>query len=292
MAIQSVDNLIAAFSNGQFARTDWNKITGGVAYTAGRSYDFSMLAGYPTANAWAGTALNWTSCTETTGNGTQVFGLPNGGNVSALIKHLTTVGANTTAPTGVPGTLTLVDLQGYWPGITNNSTAAQTLVGTPTLRYTDGKGLRLYMVQTGAAGAVAPNLTLSYTNQAGTAGRTLAATTTHTASAIAGHIPHSGTAANNYGPFLPLGGGDSGVRNVATVTLSAATTGTLALCLAKPLAQITLGAVSLYHEKDLVNQIPSMPRIQDGACLAWVYTAGATTAASTTFMGHIEAVWG
>jgi hypothetical protein len=148
------------------------------------------------------------------------------------------------------------------------------------------------VVQTAVAGATAQNIAISYTNQAGTAGRALAATTAMTASAIVGHISHSGTAANNYGPFLPLGGGDTGVRNVATVTMSAANTGTFALVLAKPLAQITLGAVSLYHEKDLLNQIPSLPIVKDGACLAWVYTAGAATGAATTFMGHTETVWG
>lgn len=291
MAIQSDNDLKAAFSAGRTNRVDWNKITSTV-YAAGRSYDFSMLNGYPVANAWAGTALNWRTCDEATGNGTQIFGMKHGGDVSALIKHLTTIGANTTSATGVPGTLYLVDMQGYWPGITNNSTAAQTLVGTPALRYANGAGLRPYLVQTGASAAVAPNLTLSYTNQAGVAGRTLAATTSLTASAIAGHIPHSGTAANNYGPFLPLGGGDDGVRNVATVTLSAATTGTLALCLARPLAHITLGAISLYHDKELVNQMPSMPVVRDGACLTWLYSAGAATAAASTFMGHVETVWG
>ena len=292
MAIQSIDNLIAAISAGKTARVDWNKITGASAYVAGRSYDFSSLTGFPTANAWAGTALAWRTCDELTGNGTQIFGLPLGGAVSADIMHALNIGAQSTVATAIPGTLTLVDLQGYWPGISNNTTSAQALTGTPALRYTDGAGLRLYQVQTAVAGATAQNMAMSYTNQAGTAGRALAATTSMTASAIVGHISHSGIAANNYGPFLPLGGGDSGVRSVASVTMSAANTGTFALCLAKPLLQITLGVAALYHEKDLLNQIPSMPILKDGKCLTWLYTAGAATAASTTFMGHVESVWG
>ena len=82
MAIQSIDNLISAISAGQTARYDWNKITGASAYTAGRWYDTSLLNGLPIANAWAGTALNWRTCDEATGNGTQIFGIPHGGNVS------------------------------------------------------------------------------------------------------------------------------------------------------------------------------------------------------------------
>ncbi len=292
MTIQSVDNLITALTAGQSARYDWNKITGASAYTAGRWYDMSMLSALPIANAWAGTALAWKTCDEATGNGTQIFGMPHGGNVSPNKKHLLNMNAWTTAATGVPGTLMLVDLQGYWPGISNNTTSAQTLTGTPTLRYANGAGCRLYQVQTAVAGATAQNLALSYTDQSGNTGNTLPVTVAMTASAIVGHISHSGTAANNYGPFLPLASGDSGVQNVATVTMSAANTGTFALCLARPLATITLSVAGLMTEKDLLNQIPSLPEIKDGACLVWLWGAGAATAASTTFAGGIEVVHG
>jgi hypothetical protein len=292
MAIQSIDNLLASQSGGKTYRAEYNKITGASAYTAGRSYDFSLLAGSPVANAWAGTSLAWTSCNESTGNGTQIFGLPHSGNVSTDVKHLLNYSALTTAATGVPGTLVLIDMQGYWPGITNNLNTAQTLTGTPTLRYTNGVGVRPYWVQTSTAGATGQNISLSYTNQAGTSGRSMPVTVAMTASAIVGHISHAGVAANNYGPFLPLASGDTGVQNVASVTFSAANTGTGALVLAREIARIPVGQVSLMTTMDLLNQVPSMPVIKDGACLTWIYVAGAATAASTTFMGHTEFVWG
>jgi hypothetical protein len=113
-----------------------------------------------------------------------------------------------------------------------------------------------------------------------------------TASAITPHISHSGLAANNYGPFLPLASGDTGVSTVATVTFSAANTGTGALCLARPLLTIPLTTAAVAVERDLVNQLPSMPRVIDGACLVWLYFAGAATAASTNFYGHLELGWG
>lgn len=292
MTIQSIDNLVTALGNGQTTRYDFNKITGASAYALGRWYDMSSLGGLPIANAWAGTALTWKTCDESTGNGTQIFGMPHGGNVSPSKKHLLNMNAWATAATGVPGTLMLVDLQGYWPGISNNTTSAQTLLGTPTLRYTNGAGCRLFQVQTAVAGATAQNIACSYTDQSGNTGNTLPVTVAMTASAIVGHVSHSGTAANNYGPFLPLASGDSGVQNVATVTMSAANTGTFALCLARPLATITLSVAGLMTEKDLLNQIPSLPEIKDGACLVWLYGAGAATAASTTFAGGIEVAWG
>jgi hypothetical protein len=64
------------------------------------------------------------------------------------------------------------------------------------------------------------------------------------------------------------------------------------MVLAKPLASITLSVAGLMTEKDLLNQIPSLPVIKDGACLTWLWGAGAATATATTFAGGIELVWG
>jgi len=293
MAITSLDNLISSISNGKSLRMDWNKITGAAAYTAGRWYDMSALAGTPIANAWAGTALTWTTCTETTGNGTQIFGIQNGGNVSTDIKHMINAAAVTAVATGVPAQLMLVDMQGYYPGINMNVATSQTLIGTPTLRYTDGVGVRASLVITSTTGATAHNLSMTYTNSSSVGSRTLPVTVSCTASAITPHITHSGTAANNYGPFLPLASGDVGIKSVQSVQLSAASlAGTAALVLYKPLLTIPLTTVSVTSERDFLNQIPSMPVIKDGACLTWLLFTGAAVAASTNFYGHVEAVWG
>lgn len=292
MPFSSMDDLVNEITSGKFNRNDWNKLTGAAAYTAGRWFDLSGLAGTPVANAFAGTALAWRTCDEATGNGTQIFGLPHGGNVSPDTKHVLNVSALTAVATGVPAQLMLVDLQGYWPGITNNSATAQTLTGTPSLRYTNGAGCRLFWVQTATAGATAQNIAVSYSNTVPTSGRTLPVTVAMTASAIAPHISHSGTAANNYGPFLPLANGDTGVSAVASVTFSAANTGTGALCLARPLLTLPLTTASVAAERDLLNQLPSLPRVMDGACLTWLYFAGAATGATTNFYGSVEFGWG
>jgi hypothetical protein len=295
MSFSSMDDLISELTSGKTTKFEWNKFTGAAAYTAGRWYDFSPLGGSPIANAWAGTGLAWTTCTETTGNGTQVFGIPNGGNVSADTKHILNVLAVTAVSTGVPSQLMLVDLQGYWPGINCNSSSIQTLTGTPSLRYANGAGCRLYTVTTATTGATAHNIAISYTNQAGTSGKTLPSTVSMTPSAIVPHIGHSGTGTNNFGPFLPLADGDTGVQNVANVQFSQAsgTTGaTVALCLARPLLTIPLVTAAIASERDLLNQLPSLPRVVDGACLTWLFYAGAATAASTNFFGSVEYVWG
>lgn len=293
MPFTSMDDIISEITAGKFNRVDFNKITGAVAYTAGRWYDFSGLGGFPVANAFAGTALAWTTCTELTGNGTQIFGLPHGGNVTPDTKHGMNVMAVSSIASAVPGVLMLMDMQGYYPGISMNVLTAQTLTGTPTLRYTNGVGVRAFMVVTTSTGAVAHNIAISYTNQAATAGRALPVTVAGTASAIAPHITHSGTAANNYGPFLPLASGDTGMQSVQTVTLSAASgAGVSALVFARPILSLPITTAGVAAERDLLNQLASLPRVMDGACLVWVYFAGSATAASTNFYGSLEVAWG
>ena len=293
MAFSSLDDLISEISNGKFYRADWNKITGAAAYTAGRWYDMSALGGTPVANAWAGTSLAWTTCDESTGNGTQIFGIRHGGNVSTDTKHLLNASAITAVATGVPSQLMLVDMCGYYPGINMNASTLQTLTGTPTLRYTNGVGVRASLVITATSGATAHNLSMSYTDQDGNTGNTLPVTVSCTASAITPHITHSGTAANNYGPFLPLSNGDTGIRSVQSVQLSAASgAGTAALVLYKPIMTIPLVAASIASERDFLNQIPSLPQIKDGACLTWLLFTGAAVAASTNFYGSLEAAYG
>lgn len=292
MSIASLDALAQALTAGQSFNRPWNKITGAAAYTAGRWYDMSALGGSPVANAWAGTALTWKTCDELTGNGTQIFGMQHGGNVAAMTKHLTSISGAATAATGVPSTLLLVDIQGYYPSISMNTLSAQTLLGTPAFRYTNGEGCLPYLVTTATTGATAHNFAMSYTNVAGTAGRSLGQTVACTASSIVPHLTHTGVAANNYGPFLPLEGGDTGVRSVQSVTLSAASgAGTAALVLARPLFEVPLAVTGLLAERDLLHGTPSLETIKDGACLAWLLQANAATAASTTFYGFTKGFW-
>ncbi|NCX93960.1 MAG: hypothetical protein EBX40_04720 [Gammaproteobacteria bacterium] len=90
-----------------------------------------------------------------------------------------------------------------------------------------------------------------------------------------------------------MAGGDSGVQNVASVTFSAASgAGVGALCLARPLLTLPLTSAGVTSERDLLSQLPSLPRVLDGACLTWLYLAGAATAASSAFSGHIDFAWG
>lgn len=295
MGFSSLDDFVTEVTNnGKFVRTDFVKQTGAAAYAAGRWYDMSMLAGHPVANAFTGTALAAQTPNEASG-----FGISHGGNVSTDTKHLINVAALANAATGVPAVIMLVDLCLYYPGINMNVATQQVLTNTNTLtRYTNGQGLRSWLTVTVGTGATAHNLDSTptsgteYVNQAGTTVQH-PGTIAMTASAITPHIAHSGTAANNFGPFLPLAAGDSGIRRYTSFRLSAASgSGTAALCIGRPLATIPLLTANVMTERDLMNQLPSLPKIEDGACIVPLLYTGAATAAATSFIGSIEAAWG
>ena len=217
-------------------------------------------------------------------------------------KHLLTMSALTAGATTVPITLLLVDLLGCYARIDGNTGSALTLANTLTLpRYTSGTGVMAYSVVAPATtGASAHNCLMTYTNQGNTGSRALPQTVASTVSAVNSHIYHSGTAANNIGPFLPLQAGDTGIRSVQTWQQSAAngTASTFTnLVLAKPIMELQLTTQFLLSERDMLNQFPSLPLIQEAAatknaCLSWIAYAGAATPASTNFFGVNRYAWG
>jgi hypothetical protein len=64
-----------------------------------------------------------------------------------------------------------------------------------------------------------------------------------------------------------------------------------ALVLARPLLTLPITTAGVAAERDLVNQLPSLPRVFDGACLTWLFFAGAAVAASSNFYGSAEFGW-
>jgi len=294
MGFSSVDDLINEMTtNGKRYRADFNKTVANGAYAAGAWYDLSLLAGSPVANTYTGTALTAQVPTETTG-----WGIYHGGNVSSDTKHLIKAVATGNTATVSPGTLILVDVCLYYPGINTTISTTQTMTNSSSLtRYTTGAGLRMYMTMTVASGANTPTLAVSYTRQntGGTdTGRALGATTALTASSGIGRFPTSGTAANNRAPFLPLQSGDTGIQSVQNVVITTphATTGTAALVICAPLVEIPLSTANVPVIMDFLTQAPSLPQIQDGACLNLLYQPAGAAANGSIISGSLDFIWG
>ena len=209
-------------------------------------------------------------------------------------KHILSAAAQTAAATTAPCVLMLVDLLGFYPITSVTTTGNQALNNTVTLpRYTDGAGVQAFVTPSTVMGAGTPNIQLTYTDSGGTAGNVTPATlpSGNTAAAVTS-IVYSGTGSGKFGPFMPLAAGDSGIRSVQQFNLSATyTSGVLNLVLCKPLLTLPITTLGVTAERDLVNQFMSMPRVYDGACLAWLMLAGAATPVASPLSGHLEFGW-
>lgn len=177
--------------------------------------------------------------------------------------------------------------------------------GTHTLtiqmpRYTNGVGCEAFFVSQTLPTAGGPVLGASdYTNVDLISGRSFQGTPTMqpTAGAYATRILHSGILAGNFGPFLAKAGGDRGIDRVNSFLWNAGTAytgaGVVALCIARPILSLDMciPTTGMWSERDLVNQLPSMPQIMDGACLQWLlFGTGATTTLSP-FNFSLDMAW-
>lgn len=295
MGFSSQDALVNAITTlGQTWIQPWNKnALPTTAQVQGQWYDLFNGAGNPAASTILGTGTNLTfqALTDAT---TNASGIMHGGAVSTATKHILNASAYSAALTTAPCILMLVDMLAFFPITTVTTTGAQTLLGTQTLpRYANGKGVQAYLVPSTIMGAGTPTCQLSYTNPSSTSGR-LTPTTLPTLNATApvGSIPYSGTGAGKYGPFMPLAAGDNGILSTQTINFNATmTSGVMNLVLCKPLLTLPITTVGVAAERDLVNQLPSLPQVYDGACLNWLMYAGANTPVNSAFYGQIQFGW-
>ena len=253
------------------------------------TFTFNKTQATQVATTEAGTSANITP-TNMTGC------MPTGGVVNAAgnTKYLVGIEASTAIATGVPSWLLLVDMLMYYPAIPLTTSSPQSLLGATTLpRYASGNGVMMFLELATTAG-VAYNLSMSYYNTTPVV-HTLPGTVALTAATIPAHLIHSGVAVNNFGPFLPLATGDTGVTTATYAsgfTLSGTGTGTANLVLCKPLAQIPITTLGVASGRDLVFNMPSMPIIYDGACLSFLVFSGANTVQYTNFQCALDFVWG
>ena len=116
----------------------------------------------------------------------------------------------------------VVDVLTYVGGITSTLQTSQAVSSTTLPRWTGGAGVQIIMeVQTALGTSTGiPNLTVNYTNQGGTSGRSTGAVTIGASSLIAGRLfPIQD------GPLIRLAAGDYGVQSISQSTFSASTAG-------------------------------------------------------------------
>lgn len=165
-------------------------------------------------------------------------------------------------------------------GFSGTVTTAQTVTGFPTLTRPDanGTGLEIWIECYTATGATASNITVQYTNQAGTSGR-------NTVSQA--HI--TSMPANRLYP-VQLQSGDTGVRSIQSVTLSGTTgtAGNFGVTLMERIATIPLTLANIPNVQDFASL--GFPSIMDNSAINLIHQG--TTTTSGVILGNMVFIEG
>ena len=177
-----------------------------------------------------------------------------------------------------------------------------TGTGTHTItrllpRYTNGAGVQAIIFNSNATalGAATPNMSLGYTNSAQTASRaTPTVLPVGKTAASNSHIIYTGaTGAGKYNYTVPLQSGDAGIAKIDTIQNSVSyVSGEYTVALIKTLGTYPLSTLGLACDRNHVYELPSMPRIYDGAALYFLWGSGVATPANSAFSGLLQTVWG
>ena len=278
MSITTLDGALAGVQWPRF----FTKGISSLSFVAGRPHSTWQQAGNPGvgfATSGSGQPGDALSSTLAAVDGQIPFSNPAAGN-----SYLARFQAACTQP----GTLILADR--LW----QNATLSVTTTGTyPTGKQSfssatfptrdnagtsNGAGVLIGMEVTSALGSGTPTLTIDYTNQSGTAGRTAT-----NAFAMSSSSP--------IGTFIPFGlqAGDTGVRSVEAFHTSATmTSGAISLVAYRPLAALELTGAYVPNALDAITG--GFPRLFDGSVPFLIFVpAVATSSLANNISGQV--VW-
>lgn len=195
-------------------------------------------------------------------------------------KYLLSMGMTTIASVGA---WMLVDLLVAAGNINANDTAVQTVNTTALTRRMDGDGVMMTCEVTTTLGTTAANLTLTYTNQAGTGSRSTGAQALTTSAAAQRLVPIG------MGPMIPLQSSDTGVRSVETAQLSAAMgAGVLAINLFVPICVFPALSPNIYGDRISPHKIEGLMALDDPLGCYTLYAISNSTSGPATTMVHLK----
>ena len=93
-------------------------------------------------------------------------------------------------------------------------------------------------------------------------------------------------------PEMLLAAGDSGVRELTSYTTASGTTGTVTFILYRDIAEVPLISANLGGERDYLSQLPSLPTIDDNACLTALVLVGGALTTNNTLIMTLQTAWG
>lgn len=247
--------------------------------------DLSYAAGIPVANYYASTPL-----TSAVLSGNDGIGGYAPAPASGMTRYLLNAMLVPTTAVGIAA-FEVVDVVMYYPFVDGDG-GEQTFINTLSLpRYT-GEGCRIMVVSQGV-GTSAVDAVVTYTGCDGTPGKTVNVTLNLAAPAgqLCSSLP---TGAANYacGAYLPTAPGCRGVRSIQSVNLLSSGGGISAFVIVKPLGEFSMfeastASVEVDFAADRTFKLPELP----SGCYLDILARG-TTAATPSFIGAFQTVWG
>lgn len=283
--IKTVADIVDSHNSGRYHVQPFYKVWPSTYNTANAWWDAAMAGNFPRASYYSGNDYEFT--TFPTGNHLSFW---HGGDVgTSYQKILRTINLHGSSANLAPSRYILCDYLGFYGGISWETSEVQPFTNTVTLpRYTDGRGVRAFIVQLFGNNANAV-YTINYTNSAGV----ITNSPTQRGNALGtGGLQH-GQIATTYNPFVDLCATCNGIRQVNSITVSSLGAGVAVLVLVKPLAEIIFRDSTLYApvEVDYLTQKYETPIIYDGAKLQFLFTSVASPAGLLT-RGYMDFIWG
>lgn len=271
-----------AYDGGKNWYTAFRKVPA-LASTLGVWTDLSLAPGSPRPNYFVGAELTSTRLNSQ-------YGIYHGSSVTDDgFKFLHKFMITSASSAVLPATFILCDYLLYYPLIDMDNTEYQTFINTNAmLRYTDGEGVKAILVATNPF--VGNQLfQITYTNQDGTQNR-VSEWITANATGNIGTLVNCGVGTLLRGPFIQLQPGDRGIRSVQGIQFLGPCGGLGALALVMPIATICATDLLVVSETDFLINIPSLPKIYDGAFLGLLcYPNGSV--ATQPILGEITTIW-
>ena len=173
----------------------------------------------------------------------------------------------------VAGVYLLYDRLYHIGGLSGTSAVTQSIQGahpgSPALtRNTNGNGNIVFYEIYAAVGTTARTLSMTYTNQNGTTGRSANI-----------NIGAAGFSEITRMQRIPLAAGDTGVQSVQDIVLNGTTgtAGSFGITIAHPLAWIPVGAAGVMGWRDYTTGLPGIPTIHPSASLALLFIPAVAT---------------
>lgn len=300
MGFRNVKEYVESCEGGNNWITQFRKVFPSIQ---GEVYDITSGAGSYPANYFASSPMVAAHMPSNGGIRIQPTGKRN------YIKDITamvSLSATNTAFDG--GSLAFCDYLMYYPFIDLTSTALQEFENPVTLpRYTDGKGVKLIGIMQAPNGNYSTSImTINYTNSDGvqrTVNIALNYASFPSFSVITGLTHISGVEnMRSYG-YIPLASGDSGIRSIESIRMSADWGGLLCLVLVKPLVRLdnmqgarrtTTGSLASFgspvQKTNLIHSSESA-WVEDGAYITPIVRVPANGASYSILSGTLETVW-